>query len=196
MSVFVRLIIVLDVNCYHGHKCVQCSREGGAYPFISDTNYFPKPCWPFSSCWFLFFRLKSICLKIFLEKKPTWYQTCFNTIPFCNEGACFLLKPSFHSDTTPSSLSYCHCYLWNHNHLPVKTAPRHLFVWLQQKIALSHSAFVMIVLFSTAICAWWVILMFLCLFYIIILAKYNNNFHATKTLSGAEFALVFLWFCL
>lgn len=70
-------------------------------------------------------------------------------------------KHNFHSATTSSSLSCCH-YLWNHSrsHLPVKTAPRHLFVWLQQKIALCHSVFVMIVLFSNAICAQWVILMF------------------------------------
>lgn len=43
----------------------------------------------------------------------------------------------------------------------VKAAPRRLFVWLRQKIALCHSAFVMTALFSTAICAQWVILTFL-----------------------------------
>ncbi len=80
-------------------------------------------------------------------------------------------------------------FLWNHScsHLPVKTAPRHLFVWLQQKIAQCHSAFVMIVLFSTAICAQWVILTFL----MFILYDYTlqQNFER-----GLMLVLVFLWF--
>lgn len=125
--------------------------------------------WPvaLAASWFLLC-FKSIGRQVFpllssLLKTKTLSVTfdmwhCFYTIPLCHQGACFLLKHNFHSATAPSSLSCCLCYLWNQSrsHLPVKTSP--LFVWLQQKIALCHSAFVMIVLFSSAICAQWVIL--------------------------------------
>lgn len=36
---FLRFTTILDVNRYHGYKCVQFSREGGAYLLISDTIF-------------------------------------------------------------------------------------------------------------------------------------------------------------
>lgn len=120
------------------------------------TTFLPKPClWAVAlagSCFFLLSWPESFPLSQLLKQKPSMqYLSVTKILVFCVPT--YLL---FSHDSLLFELLSLLFVKSERSHLPVESSP--LFVWLQQKIALCHSAFAMIVLFSTAICAQWVIL--------------------------------------
>lgn len=141
-------------------------------------------CFPLCSCWFSLcilnpftWKCSHLCHHISKTKQLSVtfdFRHCLMHYPSVTRMLVYSLNITSIQPQVPSLWVVVIVGFVSNSHLPGKTAP--LFIWLPQKIALWHSAFVMIVLFSAAICAQWVILIFRwaslkCIFCIILQQK-------------------------